>query len=102
MSATMEERVSVLERDVTQLKTRFAVTDPKVEALESDLAAVPELIKLEGRLNESRFARFRSDMAEMKSDLRSEIKDLRTEMNERFDAVIRVVSELVAGGRERR
>jgi ElaB/YqjD/DUF883 family membrane-anchored ribosome-binding protein len=88
MSATLEERVSVLERDVSQLKSRAGVSEPRQDAIESDLAAIPDLIKAESRLSDSRIARLRSDIT-------SEMADFRAEMNERFDAVIRAIAEIV-------
>jgi hypothetical protein len=90
MAASLEERVSILERDVTQLKARAAtpetaMTEARLAAMESDLAAIPDLIKAESRLSDSRIAR-----------LRAEMNDRFSHMDDRFDAVIRAISEIVA------
>ena len=57
---------------------------------------IPDLIKLESRMMDSRFARMHSETDGFRSEMRREMSEFRSEMNQRFDAVIRAVSELVA------
>jgi hypothetical protein len=59
--------------------------ETKVDAIDKDMQAIPGLIKAEFRLVESRFSRVMAELA-----------DLRTSMDQRFDAVLRAVSEIVA------
>ena len=92
MAPTLEERVTVLEHEVSGLKARSDKIEPRVESLENDINSIPELIRLESRLNDSRFARIHSTM----ESFRKEMNDRFNEMDGRFNAVIRAISEIVA------
>jgi len=78
--ATLERRNDTLEREMAELKA-------KVSSIETDLALIPGLITTGFRHMDSRFAR-----------VFAEIADLRTHMDERFDATIRAVAEIVRSG----
>jgi predicted RNase H-like nuclease (RuvC/YqgF family) len=71
---TLERRNETLERELAELKA-------KVSSIETDLALIPGLITTGFRQMESRFAQ------------------LRTHMDERFDATIRAVAEIVGSGK---
>jgi predicted nucleic acid-binding Zn-ribbon protein len=71
--ADLEERVETLERDVSALKER-------VGANEEDMKNIPELIKIEFRLANSRTARLESEVAEL---------------HRKVDAMPKVIAELV-------
>jgi hypothetical protein len=53
--------------------------------VDTDMQAIPGLIRVEFRLVESRFSRVMAELA-----------DMRTAMEARFDAVLRAVAETVA------
>ncbi len=72
--ADLEQRVTTLEREVTALKSR-------VGANEADVTSIPDLIKLEFRLGNSRLARLSQDVADLKVQM---------------EAMPRVVAETVA------
>jgi hypothetical protein len=96
MAATLEERVAVLEREVTGLKSRVSSTEPRIDAVEADMTTIPELIRIESRLMDSRFSRMQAEMDGFRKEMRGEMSGFRAEMNDRFDAVIRAISEIVA------
>jgi hypothetical protein len=72
--ADLEQRVATLERDMSALKER-------VGSNEDDMKNIPELIRVEFRLANSRTARLASDL----SDLQRKV-----------DAMPKVIAELVS------
>jgi predicted nucleic acid-binding Zn-ribbon protein len=87
--ADLEKRVSQLEHEVQALKSRLQNTDAKVAAVDEDLQGIPGLIKAEFRLIDSRFSRVMAEMAEFRTAIEQRL-------DERIDAVIRAVSEMIA------
>jgi hypothetical protein len=79
-----------LEREVRTLRAKVQTVEMKVDAVDKDMQGIPGLIKAEFRLVDSRFARVMAELA-----------DLRTNMDDRFDAVLRAVSETIAERDER-
>ena len=75
---TKLERIETLEREVASLKERVAIND-------TDLQAMPNLFQVELRLTESRLARA--------------LAEFRTHVDQRFDATIRAVAEIIKNGR---
>jgi predicted nucleic acid-binding Zn-ribbon protein len=71
--ADLEQRVATLERDMSALKER-------VGANEDDMTNIPELIKLEFRLANSRTARLESEVSQL---------------HQKVDAMPKVIAELV-------
>ena len=74
--ADLESRVATLERELTTLKAR-------VDTIDEDVTGIPDLIKTESRLTNSRIARLAADLEKL-SDLPAKV-----------DALPRVVAELV-------
>jgi hypothetical protein len=72
------ERIEALEREVASLKERVAIND-------ADLQAMPNLFKVELKLTESRLART--------------LADFRAHVDQRFDATVRAVAEIVKDGK---
>jgi hypothetical protein len=85
--ADLEQRVATLEREMTTLKTR-------VGANEEDFRSVPDLIRLEFRLANSRIARLSQDVEEM----RGQMGELRSQV----DQLPRVLAEMLAERDRRR
>jgi uncharacterized protein YceH (UPF0502 family) len=83
--ADLEQRVTTLEREVTALKSR-------VGANEADVTSIPDLIKLEFRLGNSRLARLSQEVADLKADLKDDIARL----NAKVDGLPRIIAELLA------
>jgi predicted nucleic acid-binding Zn-ribbon protein len=71
--ADLEQRVATLERDVSVLKERMDAND-------EDMKNIPELIKLEFRLANSRTARLENEVSEL---------------HRKVDAMPKVIAELV-------
>jgi len=88
--ADLEQRVTQLEREVREIRAGMQTTNAKVEAIDNDMEGIPGLIRAESRLADSRSAR-----------VMAEIADLRAAMDNKFDAVLRAVAEIVAEGREK-
>ena len=80
----LEQRVSMLERDMSALKDR-------VGAMDADLKAIPDLIKTEHRFTNSQIARLSSEVARLTSDV-TVLRDLPAKV----DAMPRVIAELVS------
>lgn len=59
--ADLEKRVEVLEREMASVKERTGRHD-------EELANIPELIKVESRLTNSRIARLSQDVSDFKTD----------------------------------
>jgi hypothetical protein len=72
------ERIEALEREVASLKERVSINDAELEAM-------PDLFKVELRLTESRLARA--------------LADFRAHVDQRFDATVRAVAEIVKSGK---
>ena len=80
------ERIEALEREVASLKERVTIND-------ADLQAMPNLFKVELRLTESRLARA---LAEFRAHV-----DLKfAHVDQRFDATVRAVAEIVKEGKQ--
>jgi hypothetical protein len=79
MADNLEARVAVLERDVAALKARTDTHD-------ADLQTIPGLIQTQFRFQDTKLARLQADLTQ--------------HMDDRFDAVLRAVSEIVAGRRD--
>ena len=75
--ADLEQRVSVLEQDVSALKAR-------VGANEEDVANIPELIRTEFRLTNSQIARLSRDVAVLR------------DVPAKIDALQRMMAEMLA------
>jgi len=99
--ADLEERVTVLEREVTALKTRVGEN-------EEDLSSIPDLIKLEFRLGNSQLARLSRDVAELKGEMRALVGDVgqlkddvrplkagQFELAAKVEALPRIIAEMV-------
>jgi predicted nucleic acid-binding Zn-ribbon protein len=78
MSTELERRVEALESEIKSLKTR-------VEIIDQDVQDIPGAINAGFRLVDSRFAR-----------VMTEIADLRRAMDQRFDATLRAIAEMIA------
>jgi hypothetical protein len=61
-----------------------------VEA-DSEVEALPGLIKTQFRFVDFQFARVRAELA----DLRTEVAEMRTLLEDRFDAILRAVAEAI-------
>jgi len=86
--ADLEQRVTTLEREVSDLKTRVGAND-------EDMQNIPELIRTEFRLTNSQIARLSRDVAELQrgfGGLTGNVGDLTAKV----DALPRVVSEMLA------
>ena len=81
MTTELEQRVEALERELASLKERVSIID-------ADMQSLPDLIKTEFRLVESRFARVLHDMQQFKAHV-----------DQRFDAMIRTIAEMLKEGR---
>jgi hypothetical protein len=81
--ADLEQRVTTLEREVSDLKARVGAND-------EDMQNIPELIRTEFRLTNSQIARLSRDVAEFKEGF-AKLRDL----PERVDALQRVMAEFV-------
>ena len=85
--ADLEQRVAVLEREMTILKASVAGHD-------EELKSIPDLIKLEFRLANSQFSRLNRDVFELKDKLNGlEVKF--NGLESKFEALPRAVAELV-------
>lgn len=100
MAVTLDERVAALEHDMAGVKSQLGRQANILESIKADVEMLPDLVKLQGRLIDSKITHVRADMAEFKSDVRSDMATFRGEMNERFDVVVRVLSEIVAEKRK--
>jgi hypothetical protein len=78
------ERIEALEREVASLKERVAIND-------AELQAMPDLFKVELRLTESRLAR-------ALADFRAHVDQKFAHVDQRFDATVRAVAEIVKSG----
>ncbi len=74
--ADLEERVAVLEKELAAMKAKTSGHDV-------DLANIPDLLRMEFRLMDSRIAKLTRDMSEL------------NELPRKVDALPRVVAELV-------
>jgi hypothetical protein len=81
--ADLEQRVTTLEREVSDLKARVGAND-------EDMQNIPELIRTEFRLTNSQIARLSRDVAESKEGF-AKLRDL----PEKVDALQRVMAEFV-------
>ena len=97
--ADLEQRVTALEREMASLKASVAGHD-------DELRSIPDLIKLEFRLNNSQMARLNRDVSELKVDV-GELKAKFGDLETKFDTLPRVVAEQIVellgerGGRGR-
>ena len=74
--ANLEERVAVLEKELATMKA-------KVGSHDVDLANIPDLLRMEFRLMDSRIAKLSRDVSEL------------SELPRKVEALPRVVAELV-------
>ena len=89
--ADLEARVAVLEREMAVVKERTGRHD-------EELANIPELIKVEFRLANSRTARLAQDVADFKTDadLRlGRVEARLTGLERKFDEFPKVVADVV-------
>jgi cell division protein FtsB len=82
--ADLEQRVAILERQMSDLKARVATN-------EEDAKSVPDLIKIEFRLVNSQIARLSRDVAELQTGM-ARLSDL----PEKVEALPRVLAEMLA------
>jgi hypothetical protein len=94
--ATELERIEALERKVASLEERLGIVD-------TDVQAIADLIKTEFRLVESRLLRtqqgFRDQFDDFLADIDRRLQDFRTHVDQRFDATLRAIAEMLKEGR---
>jgi predicted nucleic acid-binding Zn-ribbon protein len=90
MAKTLAERVEVLERELSAVKSKIDRAHDRIDTIDADIQNIPDLIKLESRLMDSRFSRLQSEMDRFKDHL-----------DERFDAVIPAIAEVMAEHKSR-
>jgi hypothetical protein len=78
--ADLEQRVATLEREMVTVKDRVGL-------VEEDAKSIPDLIKLEFRLANSRWARSASDIVELQRNV--------GELQRKVEAMPKAVAELV-------
>ena len=86
----LEQRVTVLEREMTALKARVAIHD-------DEMTNIPNLIKTEAGFTNAQIARLSSDVADLQgnfAELQRKVGEL-SELPAKVDALPRVVAELV-------
>ena len=84
---TESERIEALEREFAALKER-------VGSIESELHHLPDLVRVDIRLSESRIARRLHSLETQLDDFRASVDRQFAHVDQRFDAMIRILAEL--------
>jgi predicted nucleic acid-binding Zn-ribbon protein len=90
---TESERIEALEREFAALKER-------VGSVEAELQHLPDLVRVDIRLSESRIARRLHSLETQMDDFRASVDRQFAHVDQRFDAMIRIMAELSADVRK--
>ena len=88
----LEQRVSKLEREMVVLR------EHRVGTLEREWANIPDLIDLRFRQVDSKFGRVFAEL----DDMKKEMSEFKRELNDKVDALPRVLAEMIAERDRRR
>jgi predicted nucleic acid-binding Zn-ribbon protein len=90
---TESERIEALEREFAALKER-------VGSSEAELQHLPDLVRVDIRLSESRIARRLHSLETQMDDFRASVDRQFSHVEQRFDAMFRIMAELSADVRK--
>ena len=87
MTAKLEKRVDALEREGASLKERVGILD-------ADMRALPDIIKAEFRLVDSRFARVLAELRDLQATVDERFQNFHAHVDQRFDAIAEMLKEM--------
>ena len=96
--ADIEERVGKLEKDVEAIKAQAARHEATTQRHEAELINIPELIKIEFRLANSRFVRLDQGLNDLRADfdtMKLQLGAMEKRLQQQIDTLPRAVAEIV-------
>lgn len=79
------------------LRERVGKSETRTDAVDADIGNIPELIRPESRLMDSRFAGLQAEMDARFDRFDKKMDGLERRMEAQSEAVMRAISEIVAG-----